>query len=68
MAQTGIHKDPKVTEQWKGNAIKDDPVLHSNIRGTFTFATSGKDTRSNQIFFNLVDNSFLDNQGVHIYM
>ena len=43
--------------------IKDDATKASNKRGTLTFATSGKDSRTTQLFFNFVDNSFLDSQG-----
>ena len=63
MAQFGIAGDPEVTKQWRGKNIIDDPVLTPNVRGTITFATSGKNSRSNQLFINFVNNGFLDKQG-----
>ena len=45
MAQFGIAGDPEVTKQWRGKNIIDDPVLTPNVRGTITFATSGKNSR-----------------------
>ncbi len=63
MAQFGIHANPEVTKEWRGRAIKDDPPLQSNKRGTLSFACSGKHTRVSQLFFNFGDNSYLDKQG-----
>jgi cyclophilin family peptidyl-prolyl cis-trans isomerase len=41
----------------------DDPVVGSNKRGFVSFATSGKDSRTTQMFINLVDNKNLDGMG-----
>jgi|Transcript_1194 peptidyl-prolyl cis-trans isomerase A (cyclophilin A) len=62
MAQLGINGDPKIQKLWK-KEIKDDPVKTSNARGTVTFAMAGPNTRTTQIFFNKVDNKYLDGQG-----
>jgi len=63
MAQLGINGDPKVQKLWVGKKIQDDPVKTSNARGTVTFAMAGPNTRTTQIFFNNVDNKYLDGQG-----
>jgi peptidyl-prolyl cis-trans isomerase A (cyclophilin A) len=63
MAQFGIHGDPKISRQWRDRSIPDDPVAHSNARGTVTFATAGPNTRTTQMFINYADNHALDPQG-----
>jgi peptidyl-prolyl cis-trans isomerase A (cyclophilin A) len=63
VAQFGISAYPPVTTAWRGTDIKDDPVTQSNKKGYITFATSGPNTRTTQVFINLVDNARLDQVG-----
>jgi peptidyl-prolyl cis-trans isomerase A (cyclophilin A) len=63
MCQFGIHGDPKLAAAWQPASIPDDSVKGSNTRGTITFATAGPDTRTTQLFINLVDNTRLDGMG-----
>ena len=63
MAQFGFHGNPEVTGVWADATIPDDPIKGSNTRGTITFATRGANTRTTQLFINLIDNSRLDGQG-----
>lgn len=63
MAQVGIHGDPRVNDAWRSQRILDDPVKESNKRGYVSFATSGANSRVNQIFINFGDNSRLDPMG-----
>ncbi|MEM6506688.1 MAG: peptidylprolyl isomerase [Planctomycetota bacterium] len=66
--QWGIHGDPKVNTPWydpendEAVNIKDDKRKKSNTVGTITFANAGPNTRSTQLFINLKDNDFLDNE------
>ena len=62
IVQFGIPAVP--TKKWK-QPIKDDPVLQTNARGTLTFATSGANTRTTQLFINTRKggNKFLDKEG-----
>ena len=62
MAQFGIAADPAMTKAWNVQ-IQDDPVKTSNVRGAVTFATSGPNTRTAQLFINYGNNSRLDSQG-----
>lgn len=63
MAQFGIHGDPRVSAAWRNERIMDDPVRQTNARGTVSFATSGPNTRTVQLFINFVDNPQLDPMG-----
>ena len=64
MAQFGIPAIPLSQKfPWARLPIPDDPVIASNEKGTLSFASSGKNTRSNQLFINLNDNKYLDAQG-----
>jgi peptidyl-prolyl cis-trans isomerase A (cyclophilin A) len=63
MVQFGINRDPRISASWRPAVIKDDPVKQSNKRGTITFATSGPNSRTTQVFINFADNAGLDSQG-----
>jgi peptidyl-prolyl cis-trans isomerase A (cyclophilin A) len=48
---------------WRQRRIPDDSVTQSNRRGMVTFAMSGPNSRTTQLFINYVDNARLDAQG-----
>jgi peptidyl-prolyl cis-trans isomerase A (cyclophilin A) len=63
IVQFGIHADPKISAVWREANITDDPVTQSNRRGSLTFATSGPNSRTTQLFINFRDNAGLDSRG-----
>merc|ERR1719454_2261294 len=63
MVQWGIPGEPKVAAEWVKKRIPDDPVKMSNSPGMVSFATSGPNSRTTQMFINYVNNDFLDKQG-----
>ena len=63
VVQFGIHRDPPVNQRWRELSIADDPVKQTNKRGTVSFAMSGPNTRTTQVFINLADNARLDERG-----
>src|SRR5258707_6449799 len=63
IVQFGISAYPPVSAAWTNAIIKDDPVKASNKMNSVTFATAGPNTRTTQLFINLVDNSRLDRDG-----
>ena len=63
VVQWGISGYPSVSAAWQNADIRDDPVRHSNTRGTISFATAGPNTRTTQVFVNVGDNASLDHEG-----
>ena len=63
VVQFGIAADPAVTAKWRVANLMDEPVKQSNRRATITYAKGGKNSRTTQVFINLVDNAQLDTLG-----
>ena len=63
VAQFGISGDPAANQRWRAAPIPDDESAAGNERGTVTFAMAGPETRTTQLFINLVDNRRLDGMG-----
>ena len=60
VAQFGVNGDPAVNKSRRRECIDDEPVKHTNARGTLSFGTAGPRTRSVQMFVNLDNNTTLD--------
>ncbi|MBX3179781.1 MAG: peptidylprolyl isomerase [Candidatus Hydrogenedentes bacterium] len=63
VVQFGLASEPKLTAQYRSANLRDDPVRKSNQRGKITFATSGPNSRTTQLFINYGDNANLDGMG-----
>jgi len=65
MAQFGLHGDPEINKIWADYSFADDPSRGiSNEAGTLVFAKKGTpNSRSTQLYINLVDNPNLDSMG-----
>ncbi|MFK7929959.1 MAG: peptidylprolyl isomerase [Myxococcota bacterium] len=63
MTQFGVTPYPEANSAWLDARIPDDEVVQGNKRGVLTFAQCPRpNCRSNQLFINTKDNSFLDRQ------
>jgi cyclophilin family peptidyl-prolyl cis-trans isomerase len=60
VAQWGFSGEPVRDSVWRDLPVADEPVAASNRRGVVSFARGGPETRSFQLFVNLVDNVRLD--------
>lgn len=60
VAQFGLSGDTTRDADWQRRCIEDEPVKHSNTRGTIAFARGDWNTRSAQLFINLKANPKLD--------
>ncbi len=63
VAQFGLSAKPEISRAWASATIKDDHVTQSNLEGYLTFATSGPNSRTTQLFINLANNQSLDGMG-----
>lgn len=63
IVQFGIAGDPAVAAVWRSETIPDDSARRSNTRGLVSYAMTGPNTRTTQLFINLADNSRLDAEG-----
>jgi peptidyl-prolyl cis-trans isomerase A (cyclophilin A) len=63
VVQFGLSARPDISKAWFSANINDDPVSHSNLRGTIVFATAGANTRTTQFFINFGNNARLDSMG-----
>ena len=63
VAQFGYTRDSAVNAAWTRSRLDDEPVRTTNARGTLVYARSGPNTRSVQMYFNIVDNPRLDTLG-----
>ncbi|MBD3868904.1 MAG: peptidylprolyl isomerase [Acidobacteria bacterium] len=64
VVQFGLNGSPAVNSVWREARIQDEPVKSTNARGTITFAKASQpNTRTTQMFINLVDNARLDGMG-----
>jgi peptidyl-prolyl cis-trans isomerase A (cyclophilin A) len=63
VVQWGLAADSARTAQWRTRPIPDDTVRETNRRGTVSFAASGPNSRTVQLFINLRDNARLDAMG-----
>ncbi len=60
VAQFGASGDAALDSIWRALPIADEPVRHTNARGTLAFARAGARSRSMTMFINLADNARLD--------
>lgn len=60
VVQWGMKGVPQIDQVWENLGILDEEVKLSNTKGAISFARSGPNTRSNQVYINLGDNTRLD--------
>jgi peptidyl-prolyl cis-trans isomerase A (cyclophilin A) len=63
IAQFGANGEAKRNDPWDAKKLPDDPPREKNSRGTISFAQSGPNTRTHQLFINLKDSPRLDAGG-----
>lgn len=56
VAQFGISDDEPTNRFWDPKKILDEPLQYKNLRGIIAYARGGPNTRTTQLFINMVDN------------
>lgn len=67
VVQFGYSGTPSRDSVWRELRIPAEPVVASNDRGRISFARSGPDSRSTQLFINRIDNGWGDNEERYNY-
>lgn len=70
VVQFGISDNPKESSFWDKARLKDEPVLQKHKKGMVSFARSGINSRTTQLFVDMQNNAKLDTtmrEGVHGY-
>ena len=57
VVQFGIHNDSVLNSTWRNHKVPDETNTEANKEGTISFARSGKESRTTQLFINLKSNS-----------
>ena len=56
VSQFGISDNEQVNRFWDFKKIADEPAKYKNLKGVISFARGGPNTRTTQVFINMVDN------------
>lgn len=62
--QFGIAATYPVNRFWDPKKIQDEPVLQKNVKGTISFVRARANSRTAQLFVNMIDNVKLDTTSV----
>ncbi|MEN9684543.1 MAG: hypothetical protein RLZZ28_329 [Bacteroidota bacterium] len=60
VVQFGISDKPAINDFWIKKVLADEPVMIPNKKGFLSFARGARNSRSTQLFINMVDNPLLD--------
>ena len=63
IAQFGIPGKAEIAQIWRYQKMKDDPVVATNLKGYVSYAMTGVDERTTQVYINYKDNVDLDDGG-----
>lgn len=56
VSQFGISDDEQVNRFWELKKLTDEPPKYKNLKGVISYARGGPNTRTTQLFINMVDN------------